>query len=204
VLDLGGVAGPSDFLCLVPPGDRITDNPDNTITILLTLVRDMLQIDRTAAWFCRKHQSQIGREIFLKNAHCLQRKGLLIAFLLLVGAMSAQPQDVVKASPETHSVLLENAQVRVLDVHVKPGETVAMHSHPAGILYYLSDAKLKITYADRRTAERAVKAGTAVWSEAVTHAAENIGTTELHEVQTELRETVKTSEPTKKIDKSPM
>jgi len=140
----------------------------------------------------------------LKNAQRLQMKGLLIAFLLLVAAMSAQPQDVVKVSPETHSILLENAQVRVLDVHVKPGEKVAMHSHPAGILYYLSDATLKITYPDGKTAERAVKAGTAVWSEAVTHAAENIGATELHEVQTELKETAKKSEPAKKIEKLPM
>jgi len=111
----------------------------------------------------------------LKNAHCLLKKDLLIAFLLLVAAIPAQPQDVVKVSPETHSVLLENAQVRVLDVHVKPGERVAMHSHPAGILYYLSDANLRIMYPDGKTAERVVKAGTAVWSEAVTHAAENIG-----------------------------
>ncbi len=144
------------------------------------------------------------REIFLKNAHRLQMKGLLIAFLLLVAARPAQPQDVVKVSPETHSVILENAQVRVLDVHVKPGQKVAMHSHPAGILYYLSDAKLKITSPDGKTGEREVKAGTAVWSEAVTHAAENIGATELHEVQTELKETAKKPGPTKKREKPPL
>jgi quercetin dioxygenase-like cupin family protein len=140
----------------------------------------------------------------LKNTRCLQMKGLLIAFLLLVASMSAQPQDVVKVSPQTHSVILENAQVRVLDVHVKPGERVAMHSHPAGILYYLSDAKLRITYPDGKTGEREVKAGTAIWSEAVTHAAENIGPTELHEVQTELKETAQKSEPAKKKEKTPM
>jgi quercetin dioxygenase-like cupin family protein len=140
----------------------------------------------------------------LKNAHCLLINGLLIAFLSLVAAMPAQAQDVVKVSPETHSVLLENAQVRVLDVHVKPGEKVAMHSHPAGILYYLSDAKLKITSPDGKTAERIVKAGTAIWSEAVTHAAENIGATELHEVQTELKETPNKSELAERIEKSPM
>jgi len=95
--------------------------------------------------------------------------------LLLVAAATALAQDVVKVSPETHRVLLENAQVRVLDVQVKPGEKVGMHSHPAGIPYYLSDARLKITYPDGKTEERDVKAGTAVWSEAVTHAAENIG-----------------------------
>jgi quercetin dioxygenase-like cupin family protein len=130
-------------------------------------------------------------------------KPLVIAFLLMAAAMSAKAQDVVKVSPETHGVLLENAQVRVLDVHVKPGEKVAMHSHPVGILYYLSDAKLKITYPDGTSAERAVKAGTAVWSDAVTHAAENIGATELHEVQTELKGPAKKSEPAKGLEKPP-
>jgi quercetin dioxygenase-like cupin family protein len=130
-------------------------------------------------------------------------KRLLLSLLLMAAAMSGHAQDVVKVSPETHRVLLENARVRVLDVHVKPGEKVAMHSHPAGILYYLSDAKLKITYPDGTSVERAVKSGTAVWSEAVTHAAENIGATELHEVQTELKEPTKKSGPAKGLEKAP-
>jgi quercetin dioxygenase-like cupin family protein len=116
---------------------------------------------------------------------------LLSIVLTVVGAVRAAAQDVVKVSPETHSVLFENDQVRVLDVHVKPGETVGMHSHPAGILYYLTDATLKITSADGKHETREVKAGTAVWSEAVTHAAENVGPTELHEVQTELKAAAK-------------
>ena len=123
---------------------------------------------------------------------------LFTTLLLFVAAGTALAQDVVKVSPETHRVLLENAQVRVLDVQVKPGAKVAMHSHPAGILYYLSDAKLKIAYPDGKTEEREVKAGTAVWSEAVTHAAENVGSTELHEVHTELKQTAKEPGPAKK------
>ena len=86
-------------------------------------------------------------------------------------------------------ILLENDQVRVLDVHAEPGEKVAMHSHPASILYYLTDGKLKVTYPNGKTEEREVKAGTAVWSDAVTHAVENVGSTEFHEVHTELKET---------------
>jgi beta-alanine degradation protein BauB len=171
--------------------------------ILLTLVR--VCSNRQDCGLVMQETSIADRKgDILEQCSLSMMKGLLIAFLLLVAVMSAQPQDVVKVSPETHSVLLENAQVRVLDVHVKPGEKVAMHSHPAGILYYLSDAKLRITYPGGKTAERVVKAGTAVWSEAVTHAAENIGATELHEVQTELKETPNKSEPSEKIEKSPM
>ena len=91
--------------------------------------------------------------------------GTLITIVLFVVA-SVRPQDVAKVSPETHTVLLENERVRVLDVHAKPGEKVGMHSHPASVVYYLTDAKVKYTYPDGRTQERAVKAGTAFWIEA--------------------------------------
>jgi quercetin dioxygenase-like cupin family protein len=98
-----------------------------------------------------------------------------------------RPQDVVKVSPKTHTILLENERVRVLDVHAKPGEKVGMHSHPASTLYYLTDGKLRVTYPDGRTEQRSVKAGTAIWSEAVTHAVENVGANEFHELHIELK-----------------
>jgi quercetin dioxygenase-like cupin family protein len=125
----------------------------------------------------------------MKNSRRMPMGVLLTSPLLLVAAGTALAQDVGKVSPETHRVLLENAQVRAMDVRLKPGEKVAMHSHPASILYYLSDAKVKITYPDGKTEEREVTAGTAAWSEAVTHAVENVGITDLHEVHTELKQT---------------
>jgi len=114
---------------------------------------------------------------------------LFTTVLFVVAPITAQ--DVVKVSPETHRVLLDNEHVRVLDVHAKPGEKVGMHSHPASTLYYLTDGKLKITYPDGRIEERTVKAGTAVWSDAVTHAVENVGTNDFHEVHTELKDVTK-------------
>jgi quercetin dioxygenase-like cupin family protein len=113
--------------------------------------------------------------------------GVLLTIVLSVAAR-VPAQDVVKVSPETHMVLLDNEHVRVLDVHAKPGEKVGMHSHPASTLYYLTDGKLKITYPDGRTEERIVKAGTAIWSKAVTHAVENVGASDFHEVHIELKE----------------
>src|SRR5690348_17105121 len=103
-----------------------------------------------------------------------------------VGIVCAQ--DVIKVSPETHQVLFENDQVRVIKVHMKPGQKVGMHSHPNGsILYYMSNAKVRITFPDGKTEVREVKADTASWSGPVTHAAENIGTTDLLEIQSELK-----------------
>ena len=123
----------------------------------------------------------------MKDSHHLPTLFLLTALFLLVAVGTALPQDVVKVSPETHRVLLDNTQVRVMDVRVKPGEKVGMHSHPASVLYYLTDGRLKITYPDGRVEERTIKAGTAVWSDSVTHAAQNLGTSEFHEIHTELK-----------------
>ena len=105
-----------------------------------------------------------------------------------VALTNAPAQDVQKVSPETHKVLLDNEHARVFDVRLKPGEVVGMHSHPASILYYLTDGRLKITYPDGRGEQRTVKAGSAIWSDAVTHAVENVGSDELHEVHTELKQ----------------
>lgn len=81
---------------------------------------------------------------------------------------------------------------------MKPGEKVPMHSHPANVIYCLSDSKIKLTYPDGKTEERENKAGAARWNEAVTHATENVGTTEHHLVQIELKGAAKKPKPAKK------
>jgi beta-alanine degradation protein BauB len=108
---------------------------------------------------------------------------VLLSFAL--GVLYAQ--DVMKVGADTHSVLLENDNVRVLKVSIKPGGKVPMHSHTHNVAYYLSDAKVKITMPDGKTMERELKAGTSSWSEAVTHSVENVGSTELQEIQIELK-----------------
>ncbi|MFI5056809.1 MAG: cupin domain-containing protein [Candidatus Acidiferrales bacterium] len=123
----------------------------------------------------------------MKNLRCVLLGVLLTTLLLLITTGTALAQDAVKVSPETHKVLLENDQVRVLDARMKPGEKIAMHSHPANVVYFLTDGKIKITYPDGKTEVREVKAGVAAWNEGVTHAAENVGATEFHELQIELK-----------------
>ena|SRR5271157_1422608 len=111
-----------------------------------------------------------------------------VALFVVTGtALLAQDVTTVAGGTETHKVLLDNANVRVLDVRLPPGQKVAMHSHPANVTYFLTDAKFKLTSPDGKTEERDSKAGQARWSEAVTHAIENVGTSEVHLVQTELK-----------------
>ena len=117
------------------------------------------------------------------------RQLVYLACFLCLALSAALTQDVatVSGGPETHKVVLDNAQVRVLDVHVQPGQKVAMHSHPASVVYYVTDTKMKITLPDGTSRVAEAKAGTAAWREPATHAVENVGTVEFHLVQTELK-----------------
>jgi quercetin dioxygenase-like cupin family protein len=107
------------------------------------------------------------------------------ALMFVAGVIYAQ--DVVQVAGDSHTVLLENDQVRVLKVDVKPGQKVPMHSHPHNVAYFLTDGKVKVIWPDGKTEERNIKAGTSSWSEATTHAAENIGMSDFQEIQIELK-----------------
>ncbi len=124
----------------------------------------------------------------MKNPRCMLLGAALFATVaLFFVAGTALAQDPVKVSPDTHKVLLENDRVRVLDIRSKPGHKVPMHSHPANVLYALSDFKIRFTYPDGKTEVREGKAGQVRWNEPVTHSGENVGSTEFHFVQVELK-----------------
>jgi len=115
---------------------------------------------------------------------------LFLGCLLCFATSALLAQDVLKVAggPQTHKVVLENDQVRMLDAHLPPGSTVAMHSHPPNTVYYMTDCKLKVTAPDGKTTVAEPKAGTAVYRGETKHAVENVGTSECHLVQTELKE----------------
>src|SRR5436309_1770861 len=57
-------------------------------------------------------------------------------------------QDAAKVDPKHYSVVTENDQVRILKVHYGPHEKSVMHSHPATVAVFLSDAKGQFSYPD--------------------------------------------------------
>ena len=113
--------------------------------------------------------------------------GSVVFAAVLVTATSVRAQDIMKVAPQNCKLLLENDQVRVIRVVLKPGDKLAMHSHPASILYSLSGGKAKYTSADGKTEERELKTGQAVWSDGQTHNTENVGTTETRALLVELK-----------------
>ena len=90
---------------------------------------------------------------------------LFVVFLSFSAMKSAMAQDPVKVAPDHYKVLLDNDRVRVLEVHVRPGEKTAMHSHPATIIYSFTDAKTKFTLRVQRV--RRARLRPATWSGAL-------------------------------------
>jgi quercetin dioxygenase-like cupin family protein len=123
----------------------------------------------------------------VKRARYVRTTFLLGTLLLIVGTNAALAQDAVKVEPDKYKVLLDSDRVRVLEVNVKPGEKTVMHSHPANVIYALSDAKTKFTFPGKRSQTRTFKAGDVVFGGAEKHAGENTGSTDVHVIVFELK-----------------
>jgi quercetin dioxygenase-like cupin family protein len=108
--------------------------------------------------------------------------------LLLSMSTGVQAQNLVKVAPKGFTkTLLENDQVRVLQIESAPGETTPWHSHPNYILYPLTDGKLEVTDKGQTAKILGFKAGEALYFPAVTHMVKNIGNTTVKMVITELK-----------------
>ena len=125
----------------------------------------------------------------MKNLTCFILSIAFLAALTLTfdtnKVMAAD--DLLKVMPTDVKVVVDNDRVRVLDVLHKPGVKEPMHSHPAYVSVYMSDTKVKVTTPDGKVVEKVRKAGEAQYNAPVTHALENIGTTDQHVIVIELK-----------------
>jgi len=62
-----------------------------------------------------------------------------------------------------------------------------MHSHPAYVVHFLNDAKVRTTLPDGTKAEATVTKDEIVWRDPISHTTENIGRTEVHAFVVELK-----------------
>jgi quercetin dioxygenase-like cupin family protein len=118
----------------------------------------------------------------------------LVALLALAPAAgrwarsrSEDPLDPVRVAGDTHELALDNAFVRVLDVHLPPGGVEPRHRHPHGMSVYFTDWEVQVTPDGGPPELRQRKAGTFAWSEAIVHTVENVGRTEGHVLRIELK-----------------
>jgi beta-alanine degradation protein BauB len=101
---------------------------------------------------------------------------------------AARAQDPLSLYPENYRVLLENDRVRVLDFRLARGAEEEMHTHPAHLAVFLEDFTIRFTLPDGSHALREGHPHQISWSDGVTHASENIGTSDAHGILVELKE----------------
>ncbi len=124
------------------------------------------------------------------------KAGLLLLVAAAVVSSIAVADDAVTVAPTIYKVLVENERVRVLDVNVKPGETVPFHSHPDYSIYVVEGGTGRFFSAPGDTGVAVeLKAGAAMWHDAETHSVKNTGKTTVHVVVTELKEPKPAAKP---------
>jgi quercetin dioxygenase-like cupin family protein len=115
------------------------------------------------------------------------RLALYMVAMCVCVAPILSAQDAVKVDPKHYSVVSENDQVRILKVHYGPHEKSVMHSHPATVAVFLTDAKGTFTFPDGKKEDFAVKAGQSQYSAAGKHLPENTGDAGMDVIVIELK-----------------
>ena len=96
--------------------------------------------------------------------------------------------DAVKASPETHKLLFENDEIRVIEVTIKPGQKEPLHRHMyKSALLIHSPAKLRFTNQQGNLIAEKIEQGI-IWRDPEEgHSVENIDQTPFRAYRFELK-----------------
>ena len=116
----------------------------------------------------------------------MKRIFILTVILLATGFVRAD-QDPLVVNSKTMALKLDNSRVRVLEATLKSGDKENTHSHPAYVIYVIEGGKVRMHGVDGSVVEAEFRTGDVLYREAVTHWAENIGTTTIRLVLVELK-----------------
>ncbi|MGQ0738735.1 MAG: cupin domain-containing protein [Bacteroidota bacterium] len=94
--------------------------------------------------------------------------------------------DAAKVAPGVYHVLADTMNIRLIEITVKPGESVPVHSHPDYSLYVIDGGKAEFVAKDGTKQTQELKAGMGMVTPSETHAAKNTGTTTLRIIATEV------------------
>lgn len=109
----------------------------------------------------------------------------VIFFLLPLSDLMAQ--DAAKVDPRHYNVEFENDKLRVLRINYQPGEESVMHSHPEGVVVFLSDSKGKMKMDNGEEFIMDEKAGKVMWTDYSKHQPSNVSDVPFEVIQVELK-----------------
>jgi quercetin dioxygenase-like cupin family protein len=120
------------------------------------------------------------------------KKLFQILFVLAISGWFAQAalgaeDDPAKLAPKIYKVILNNNQVRVLDIRLKPGQKTPTHSHPNYIIYALNGGTARFWNEKGQASTMSMKPGQCVWREDETHTVQNVGKHTIHVLNIELK-----------------
>ena len=96
--------------------------------------------------------------------------------------------DPVRIAPETYKVLLDNSQVRVLQVRAKPRQTIPLHEHGVDrVAVYMVPFRLRVTPENGQPAESAGPAYEVRFAGPTRHVEENLNDKEFEVIAVELK-----------------
>jgi len=85
---------------------------------------------------------------------------------------------ILKAAPKSAKVVFENDVVRVIEITMRKGQRIPMHSHNRGLSYSLNEGRIRSTNEAGKSRVVNVRKGEVSWTDvdgAETHAVENLG-----------------------------
>ena len=115
------------------------------------------------------------------NNHILRRlgAGAIISMLIAVASVASEYPAAHIASPDRYQVLLDNAEVLVLKMVLKPGEADVMHHHNNETVYFQHGGQLTIVKANGESMVAEVPDGHVMWHQAWNHQVTNSGNSEV-------------------------
>jgi quercetin dioxygenase-like cupin family protein len=106
-------------------------------------------------------------------------KAVICTLSLAVGlaaassAFAEEYKDTCAVAPKNCKILKEDDNFRVIDYTAKKGDKVAMHAHPAHVIYVIEGGKTKFTMPDGSSKVLETKAGDALINLPTVHASEH-------------------------------
>lgn len=104
-----------------------------------------------------------------------------------VASMPSTSEDAAKIDPKHHKVELENDSVRVLRAKIGPHEKTKMHAHPANVVIFLTNGRVRSISDDGKKNDTNAKAGLVLWRDAFKHQTQNLGKSPLEAIVIELK-----------------
>ena len=94
--------------------------------------------------------------------------------------------DPAKVAPGVYKVVADTLNLRLLEIVVNPGDSIALHSHPDYSLYIIEGGTAEFIAKDGSKHTQELSAGMGMITPAETHAAKNTGATTVRIITTDV------------------